>query len=156
MNKCHPCHGRRGMRSAFVSSLTARTEIPYCVISITASIDFMLAAFCRVHAPAEALPPNTSRKHLLCRAEYDIWRGGTDSWWGLLFERSLLYVYPYIHVIWIAASAVFVKSHEDLGMRTTLHTIPLWWRLLSIPQVLYKFCTELKVLWSVVQNFKCR
>jgi hypothetical protein len=28
----------------------------YCVISIAASIDFMLAAFSRVDAPAEALP----------------------------------------------------------------------------------------------------
>jgi hypothetical protein len=49
------------------------------VISIAASIDFMQAAFCRVHAPAEALPAQPSRKHLLCRAEYDTWRCGTDS-----------------------------------------------------------------------------
>ena len=40
------------------------------MISITASIDFMHANFCRVRALAEALPAQYVKEGLLCRAEY--------------------------------------------------------------------------------------
>ena len=61
------------MRSAFVSSLTARTEIPYCVISITASIDLMQANFCRVRALAEALPAQYVKERFAVQGGICIW-----------------------------------------------------------------------------------
>jgi hypothetical protein len=57
-NRCQ-CHGMRGMWSAFIYSLTARAEIPYCVIIITASIDFMQSQFvpcaCAIRSPTRPI-----------------------------------------------------------------------------------------------------
>ena len=72
-NVTHACHGRRGMCSAFISSLTARAEIPYCVISITVSIDFMQANFCRVRALAEALPAQYVKERFAVQGGICIW-----------------------------------------------------------------------------------
>ena len=61
------------MESAFISSLTACAEIPYCVISITASIDFMHVNFCRVRALAEALPAQYVKERFAVQGGICIW-----------------------------------------------------------------------------------
>ena len=70
----------------------------YCVISIAASIDFMLAAFSRVDAPAEALPAQYVKEGLLCRADYAYGEAGWTVDEAACYSKGICSIFSHLFI----------------------------------------------------------